>query len=574
VLDSAIPLVHSERVTAGFRQQPGEHVLTADALEALHQLSTAIASDLNLSRIGALAVRHARKLLPADAAHLWVWDPRVELLRCLARDEEVSPSIDEWAARPGESIVGNVFASRQPLLVDDYPSWEHAWPEVVAVGVKTALGVPLLVSDRPVGAMVVHNYAPRPFDLHQTQLLAVFGAQVGPAIEIARLYEESEQRRAEAEAVNQSLAEGVAVLDRDGRLSYMNPAGEALLGWTQAELQGKNLHQVAHFQREDGSPYPAEECPIQQVVGSGGTVTEQDDVFTAKDGRLIPVAYSASPVMLRGKQVGSVLAFRDVSGRKRAEAAIRALNADLEQRVLERTAELEISNRELESFAYSVSHDLRAPLRAIDGFSRILARTYRDAVDEQGRDYLDRISAASQRMGQLIDDLLNLSRITRAELRHASVDLSAIVHSIADDLRASEPNRDVTFRIEDGLIVRGDARLLRAALENLIGNAWKFTSKKPEARIDFGKTQHDGATAYFVRDNGAGFDMAYVDKLFGAFQRLHGPTEFEGTGIGLATVQRIIRRHGGEVWAEGTPEEGATFYISFREGERRTNATA
>jgi len=560
-------------VSVGYRQPPATQALHADALEALHQLSVAIAGDLNLARIASMAVGHARTLLPADAAHLWVWNPRTELLRCLAREEAVAPAIDEWMARPGESIVGNVFASREPLLVDDYPSWEHAWPEVVAAGVRTALGVPLLVNDQPVGAMVVHNYTPTPFNVRQTQLLSVFGAQVGPAIEIARLYEESEQRRAEAEAVNLSLGEGVSVLDSSGRLTYMNPAAEELLGWTQAELEGHDLHATAHFQREDGSPLPVEDCPILVVLRTGKTIKVEDDVFTTKDGLMVPVSYSASPIVLHGKLVGLVLAFRDIEARKMNEAAIRALNAELEQRVLERTAELQASNEELVSFAYSVSHDLRAPLRAIDGFSRILARSYRDAVDDQGRDYLDRISAASQRMGQLIDDLLNLSRITRAELRREAVDLSALVRGIADDLLAAEPTREVTFEIQDGLVVRGDARLLRGALENLLRNAWKFTSKEPAARIEFGKATNKGRPAFFVRDNGAGFDMAYVDKLFGAFQRLHRPTEFEGNGIGLATVQRIIRRHGGEVWAQGDVDKGATFYISLREGEKKPHGS-
>ncbi|HLY66144.1 MAG TPA: ATP-binding protein, partial [Chloroflexota bacterium] len=481
----------------------------------------------------------------------------------------VTPAVEQWMAKPGESIVGYVFNHREPLLVDDYPSWEHAWPALIAAGVRTALGVPLMVNDRPVGALVVHNYTPGAFDMRQTQLLSVFAAQVGPAIEIARLYQESEQRRAEAEAVNRSLAEGVITMDAEGRVMFMNAAAEELLGWTEAELKGRPGHPIMHFQREDGSRLPEEECAIRAALHSGKIVKLADDAYTAKDGTIIPVSYSVAPIVLHGKTLGGVLAFRNIVARRRNEAEIRALTSDLEQRVLERTAELQASNKELETFAYSVSHDLRAPLRAIGGFSRILVSNHGEKLDSQARDYLERISAASQRMGQLIDGLLNLSHITRAEMRHETIDLSAMVRAIAADLTAAEPNRQVAFHIQNGLRTRGDARLLRAALDNLLRNAWKFTSKMDQASIEFGGTSQAGVPVYFIRDDGAGFEMEYVDKLFGAFQRLHGPAEFEGTGIGLATVQRIIQRHGGRIWAKGAVDRGATFYFTLSGREER-----
>jgi len=245
------------------------------------------------------------------------------------------------------------------------------------------------------------------------------------------------------------------------------------------------------------------------------------------------------------------------------------LNADLERRVIERTARLEALNRELEAFSYSVSHDLRAPLRSIDGFSQSLLEDYAGRLDDTGRDYLCRVRAASQRMAQLIDDLLNLSRITRAEIYREEVDLSALARSIVAELQKSQPERPVEFTIAPGLAAEGDARLLRIALENLLNNAWKFTSKHPAARIEFGAMEQEGQTVYFIRDDGAGFDMAYADKLFGAFQRLHTASEFPGTGIGLATVQRIIHRHGGCVWARGEVERGATFYFTLTTKEDR-----
>jgi len=243
---------------------------------------------------------------------------------------------------------------------------------------------------------------------------------------------------------------------------------------------------------------------------------------------------------------------KEIAERKRAEEAIKQLNA-----------RLELANKELEAFSYSVSHDLRAPLRWIDGFSQILLEEYLDKLDDQGQQYLRQVRESSQQMAQLIDDLINLSRVTRAEMSKEPVDLSRIAETVAEALRKTQPDRAVEFVIEKGMMAQGDPRLLRVVLENLLGNGWKYTGKRSPPRIEFGRTEQGGRPAYFVRDNGAGFDMAYVHKLFGAFQRLHAVSEFPGTGIGLATVQRIIHRHGGRVWAEGAVEKGATFYFTL-----------
>jgi len=264
----------------------------------------------------------------------------------------------------------------------------------------------------------------------------------------------------------------------------------------------------------------------------------------------------------------------EIRRRESAEEKVFRLVEELEQRVAERTTELEAANKELESFAYSVSHDLRAPLRSLDGFSQALLEDYLDSFDDQGKDYLKRIRAASQRMGQLIDDMLKLSRINRSEIRRKPTNLSRIVSEIAENLQNTEPQRPVEFVIAPNLIAESDSRLIKIALENLLGNAWKFTGRNSQGCIEFGVMKscqaglfHNGSTQnkriYFIRDNGAGFDMAYLDKLFGAFQRLHTEDEFPGTGVGLATVQRIIHRHGGNVWAEGIPDKGATFYFTL-----------
>jgi light-regulated signal transduction histidine kinase (bacteriophytochrome) len=225
---------------------------------------------------------------------------------------------------------------------------------------------------------------------------------------------------------------------------------------------------------------------------------------------------------------------------------------------------LEAVNQELEAFSYSVSHDLRAPLRAIDGFSYAVLQLYEDQLDEQGRKYLNRIRQSSQYMARLIDDILELSRLNRAPLNiRDQVNLSEIARQIADELHQHEPQRSVKFYIQEDVVAAGDPRLLQSVLENLIGNSWKFTSKHPEAHIEFGSFQNNGKTVYFVKDDGTGFNMKYADKIFGAFQRLHRADEFPGTGVGLATAARVIRRHGGEIWAEAEIESGATFYFTL-----------
>jgi len=245
--------------------------------------------------------------------------------------------------------------------------------------------------------------------------------------------------------------------------------------------------------------------------------------------------------------------------RQQAERHIHELN----QRLARDNTELQALNKELEAFSYSVSHDLRAPLRAIDGFSQALLEDQAERLDESGRDSLMRVRRAAQRMGVLIDDLLKLARITRAELTVDDIDLSALAREIVEDLQAGAPQRQAEFVIASGLSVRGDPRLMRVALENLLSNAWKFTAGREPARIEFGATVADGGPAYFVRDNGVGFDMAYAVKLFGAFQRLHDSHRFPGTGVGLATVQRIIHKHGGRVWAHAESDKGATFYFAL-----------
>ena len=296
---------------------------------------------------------------------------------------------------------------------------------------------------------------------------------------------------------------------------------------------------------------------------AAGTLRDFETVMYRSDGERRIVAISAVIDNFGGESC--VVAYlHDITDHYAAEEAIRTINADLEVRVAARTAELSDANRELEAFAYSISHDLRAPLRGIDGFSRLLEEDYGNRLDETGLEYLDRIRRAANRMGTLINDLLELSRVSRQAMHWQTVDLSAIAHETTRTLVDTTPERKVSVHIEPGCMVQGDPQLLQSVLENLIGNAWKYSSKTENAAIEFASTRvGDGATAFYVRDNGAGFDMAYASWLFTPFQRLHSADEFEGSGIGLASAARIIKRHGGRIWAEASPGTGACFYFTL-----------
>jgi signal transduction histidine kinase len=357
--------------------------------------------------------------------------------------------------------------------------------------------------------------------------------------EMQRRTAEIEETRDLFQHVIESMSEALFLLDRGGRVLQANPAACSLLGLSADELVG---------------------MPLSEANAPEGILTDLEVEVRARGRDPVPVSVSCGLVRdKRSKIIGVLAVARDVSERKRAEEEIKRLNVDLQRRA----AELSAANQELEAFSYSVSHDLRSPLRSIDGFSQAVLRHYGSQLDAQGQNYLQRVCAASQRMAELIEALLSLSRVTRAELRRDPVDLSALVAAVAAELQQRQPERQVEVVVAGGLSATGDARLLRAVVENLLGNAWKFTSKREAARIEFGCAIVDGQRAYFVRDNGAGFDMSYADKLFGPFQRLHTADEFEGTGIGLATVQRIIHRHGGRIWAEGIEDQGATFFFTL-----------
>lgn len=343
--------------------------------------------------------------------------------------------------------------------------------------------------------------------------------------------------------------DGVIVVGRDGVILLANAEMARMTGWTAEELVGQLVEvlvPIAHRGRHVGHRDGFTRDPHSRPMGSNLRLSAH-----RKDGSQLPVEIMLAPMRLHD-QPATIAFVRDATDRRRREV-------ELEEAMAAAAA----ANRELEAFSYSVAHDLRAPLRSIDGFAQALLEDNGPQLDDTGQDHLARVRANAQRMGALIDDLLALSRLSRAELRRGRVDLGKLVRDAAARLRHDAPDREVELTVESDLIVHADARMLGIAIENLVGNAWKFTRGKAPAHVQVGRTPGDGVASYFIRDDGVGFDLAHAVNLFAPFKRLHGVREFEGTGIGLATVARVIHRHGGRIWADAKPGEGATFTFTL-----------
>ncbi|GFO65428.1 hypothetical protein GMPD_33470 [Geomonas paludis] len=399
----------------------------------------------------------------------------------------------------------------------------------------------------------------RNYEKEQNRLVAVNEELQRVIVERAEVEGALLQNQELLNSVINGTTDAIFVKDINGRYLLFNKASCQMTGKTQEQVLGK----------DDMEVFPSEvACSVmamdQQVLTANRTQVGERELVGG-GGRYVVEVIKGPLHNKQGQVVGLFGISRDVTQSRRMAEELRQLNEELERRVVERTERLEVAMREQEAFSYSVSHDLRGPLRHINSYGSILLEEFGPDLAPEARGYLERIRTSSKRMGDLIDGLLELSRIGRSELNRDTVSLSELAFGIGCKLQDSEPSRRVDFLIQPGLHVEGDRLLLELMLESLVGNAWKYSSVRERARIELGSSLHEEGEAFFIKDNGVGFDMAYQDKLFGAFQRLHG-AEFEGTGIGLATVKRIVERHGGSVWAHGVVDQGATVYFTLPRG--------
>lgn len=474
----------------------------------------------------------------------------------------------------GQGPAGQAIRSGQPQQSGDIRNADthFHWHEAMARGYSGVVCLPLRDGPRSFGVLCLYSAEAQHFTADEIKLLQELADNL--AFGIVSLRARLERRRSQeaAREAAAKLREQASLLDRaqdailvrnlDHTIRFWNKGAERLYGWTAEEALGKTLEEPMYR-----DPAVLAAAIDQTVANEGDWWGELEQ--RARDGSTVTVEARWTVVRDEQGQINGVLGINsDIGERKRAREEILRLNASLEERVQQRTAQLEFANAQLEAFSYSVSHDLRSPLSAVDGFSDLLERAISKAEPtsqtERNRHYLARIRAGVSQMGELIDAMLTLAQVSRSSLRWEPVDLSALATAVLDGWRERDPARNTKVHVEPGLTGLGDPRLLKQVLDNLLGNAWKFSAKQPLTDITFGhEVNAAGETVYLVRDKGVGFDMAYAEKLFGAFQRLHSLSEFAGTGIGLATVQRIVVRHGGKVWAQSSPGQGATFYFTL-----------
>jgi len=465
---------------------------------------------------------------------------------------------EEGFVREIEQFKPNVILSDHGLPAFDGFSAlnlaQQKCPDVPFIFVTGSLGEEMAIKALKSGAtdfVLKHHLSTLPPALHRALNQAEFHVQRKRAEEALLMSEERYRSLVE-------LSPDALFVQINDKIVFINTAGVKLLGAHRAkDIIGRTASGFIH--PDDRKRIQAR---VRKVHEDHKPLRFVEHRIVRLDGESSDVEMGAAPLTFEGKPAAQVI-LHDITDRKRAEEEIRRLNLELEQRVIERTAELEAANKELEAFSYSVSHDLRAPLRHIEGFVEILRATQVSVLNEEGQHHLQTIADSSRQMGKLIDDLLGFSRTARAELRKVNVSLNDLVKGVLHEMEPDTVNREIEWIIHELPEIEGDPALLRQVLWNLISNALKYTRTRPLSRIEIGSTRTENDTIIYVRDNGVGFDPRYAQKLFGVFQRLHRASEFEGTGVGLANVRRIITRHGGRTWAEGDVDEGATFFFSL-----------
>ncbi|HET9237356.1 MAG TPA: GAF domain-containing protein [Oligoflexus sp.] len=539
--------------------------------EKLHEVGLSLTAELNLDRIVQTVTDAATELSGAQFGAFFYnvlkEDGEAYTLYCISGVPR--EKFSQFPMPRNTKIFAPTFMGERIVRLDDvtrdgnfgHNAPYHGMP-AGHLPVRSYLAVPVISRTGEVlGGLFFGHEKPGVFTESAEKLVAGLAPQAAIAIDNARLFDTANISRNRlqsqlnfTDALTKSLGEGLCAFDQDRKVIFVNPATTRLLGWSHSELMGKDLTEV----------FPADEnTAVWNKVLHQKRMVEGESTFIRKDGSSFPASYLAAPFVEKESVQGVVITIRDITETRRIQDELQRSREELEQRVVERTVNLTAANQELEAFSYSVSHDLRSPLRSIDGFSQALLEDYADKLDAEGQDSLQRIRAASQKMGRIIDDLLNLSKLTRTQMRTERIHISEMVQKILDEFRSSDKSRQVETLVQERLLATGDSSLLRIALENLLSNAWKFTGKQEKARIVFGAERINGEIIYFVEDNGAGFNMQYGSKLFGAFQRLHQAHEFSGTGIGLATVRRIIHRHGGRIWAESEVGRGAKFFFTL-----------
>ena len=477
-------------------------------------------------------------------------------------DEPPSPR------KPGKALSDFVLRTGKSLLVTPEKFNQMIQQgEVELVGTFPAswAGVPLIIEGKTIGVMVVQHYSdPQAYSERELRMLEFVSSQVAHAIEHKRTIQALQQSEAFTRAVIEHSPIGLSVRDKHGRLLSHNHAWQKIWAIPDEDIQDdmNTKREELTFDSSDEYLMPYQE-KVRQVYEKGGFLHLPElKTSQRRSGAAVWISqYFYAIEDDQGEVDHVVILTEDITERKNAEEEIRKLNEELEQRVLARTAELEVSNQELEAFSYSVSHDLRAPLRAINGFSAILEENYAHLLDNEGVEYLNKVRVSSMKMDRLINDLLALSRLGRSHLTPTTINLSYIAKRIFADLTREEADREFNFKISPCPMVTADKHLMEVMLTNILSNAVKFTREKNPAVIEFGCQENENGDIFFVRDNGIGFDMKYVDKLFTPFQRLHTEREYEGTGIGLAIVHRIIQRHGGQVWVESEVDKGTVVYF-------------